>query len=157
MIASQSVESQMHYEEAEERFRGMANGAPTLVACNAADGGCEFVNDTWLKFTGRERENELGDGWQTAIHEGYRDSVLDLYCQALQSRQAFAVDAPLRRRDGVFRWVRGSGTPRFLKDGGFAGFMVCLTDVSDYSETETEEAAVGQSATAREMPPSAPG
>ena len=133
-VASRLMESQLLHEEAENRFRYIANCAPTLIACCEADGSCEFVNDAWLRFTGRHTLNELGDGWQRILHHGFRETVLNLYWQALQERQPFTLDVPLRRHDGVFRCARGSGTPRFLQDGTFAGFTLCLTDVSDYSE-----------------------
>jgi len=139
MIASQALESEMRLEEAEGRFRAMANGAETLIACNEADGSWEFVNDAWLKFTGRHRQLELGDGWQQLMHPRHRAGVLNVYVQALQARQRFTVDVALRRHDGVFRWMRGSGTPRFLKDGSFAGFTLCLADRSDYVEELGEQ------------------
>lgn len=138
MIAARAWDSKMRYEEAEQRFRTMANGADALIACDEADGSSEFVNDAWLKFSGRPRQSELGDGWQQLMHPRHRTRVLNDYVQALQSRQQFTMDVPLRRHDGVFRWMRGSGTPRLLKDGTFAGFTLCLTDMSDYNEAAEE-------------------
>jgi PAS domain S-box-containing protein len=134
VIASQLMESELERDEAEERFRKMANSASTLIACNEADGSCEFVNDAWLRFTGRHIQNELGDGWQQVMHPRYMESALNLYFQALQTRQSFTMEVPLRDRFGVFRWMRGIGTPRLRKDS-FAGFIICLTEVSDYIET----------------------
>jgi PAS domain S-box-containing protein len=131
MLASQLMESQSRHAEAEDRFRRMANSAPSLIACNAADGSCEFVNQSWLAFTGRPLQCELGDGWQQAMHPQYRDRILNVYWQALQTHEPFTVELPLRRDDGVFRWIRGSGTPRLLKNS-FAGFVLCLRDMADY-------------------------
>jgi PAS domain S-box-containing protein len=138
MIAAQSVESELQRGEAEDRFRCVANCVPELVACNRSDGSCEFVNAAWLEFTGRHQQDELGDGWQAAIHPRYREQVLNLYWQALQAHRPFIIEAPLCRRDGGFRWASGSGVPRFRKDGSFAGFLVSLTDVSDYVETAAD-------------------
>lgn len=133
MMAWQSIESQLKYDEAEERFRGIANLATPLIGCIEANGSCEFVNDAWLKFTGRYIQKELGKGWQQDIHHQHRELALTLYWHALQTQQPFTLEAPFRRYDGVFRWLRGSGTPRFLKDGSFSGFIVSLTDVCNYT------------------------
>jgi PAS domain S-box-containing protein len=152
MIATQAMDSKMRYGEAEQRFRAMANGAQTLIACDEADGSSEFVNDSWLRFSGRHRENELGDGWQQLMHPQHRARVLDVYVQALQARQPFTVEVPLRRHDGVFRWMRGNGTPRFLQDGTFAGFTLCLTDISDYSEAAGGSAVEGCAVEAGVLP-----
>jgi PAS domain S-box-containing protein len=134
VLASQLAEMQLWRNEAEERFRNLANCGSFPIACAEADGSCEFVNDAWLNFTGRNIENELGNGWQQVMHHQYRDRVLEIYWQALQAHEPFTLDAPMRRYDGVFRWMQGNGTPRFLKDGSFAGLMLRLTEVSDYCE-----------------------
>ena len=78
------------------------------------------------------------------VHPQYQNRFLDLCGRALQTRQPFPVEVPLRRHDGVFRWVRGGGTPRVLTDGGFAGFVMELTDASDYSEAAAERTDAGQ-------------
>jgi PAS domain S-box-containing protein len=140
MLAAQVLEYEALCDEAEERFRRTANCALELIVCNQADGSCEFVNNAWLKFTGRPIQGELGDGWQQGVHHDYRERFLSLYWEALQTSQHFSLRLPLLRHDGVYRWMHVNGTPRFLKDATFAGFVVYLTDLSDYSE----EAAVGQ-------------
>jgi PAS domain S-box-containing protein len=138
MIASQSLDSRLRYAEAEQRFRDVANSTPALIACNDADGSCGFVNDSWLEFTGRSIKDELGDGWQQTMHDLHRQSVLNLYWQGFQTRQPFAMEVPMRRHDGVFRWMQGTGTPRILNDRTLAGFLVRLTEVSDWIEYQTE-------------------
>jgi PAS domain S-box-containing protein len=125
-------------EEAEERFRRAANRAAELIACNLADGSCEFVNDAWLGFTGRLAGEELGDGWQQGVHRAYRESFLSLYWEALQAGQHFNLELPWLRHDGIYRWMHADGTPRFLRDGSFGGFVVYLTDVSEYSEERNQ-------------------
>lgn len=139
MIASQAAESGMRYDEAEERFEAIANDAHLLIACNEADGSCQFVNDSWLKFTGRNCQSELGEGWQQLVHPRHLPTVLNL---SMQARQPFPLELPLLRHDGVFRWLRGKGTPRLLKDGTYSGFTVRLTDESDYIEDVADSAQI---------------
>lgn len=138
MLATQLTECVALRDEAEERFRRAANRAPELIVCNLADGSCEFVNDAWLGFTGRRFEDEWGDGWQQGVHGAYRERFVDLYWEALQAGQHFELRVPWLRHDGIYRWMHADGTPRFLKDGSFAGFVVYLTDLSGYSE-ETQQ------------------
>jgi len=33
----------------------------------------------------------------------------------------------------MFRWMGGRGSPRFLRDHSFAGFLVCLIEGTDYT------------------------
>jgi PAS domain S-box-containing protein len=146
MIASQAKESSLNYREAEQRFRSVANSVPALIACAGPDGSCEFVNEAWLAFTGRRRQDELGDGWQQMIHPSHRSQFLNLFLQALQTKKPFTADLPMRRCDGVWRSIRGSVTPRFLQDSTFAGFTACLTDWSAFQEEVPEHAQEGQAA-----------
>jgi PAS domain S-box-containing protein len=135
IIASHAAESKLQLQESEARFRDVADAAPLLIARYAASGACTFVNRAWLEFTGRTIQEELGDGWNRAIHPQYREAVLDAYWRACQARQKFAVAAPMLRRDGVFRWVRWDGTPRLLEDHSSAGFLIVMAEIADYDET----------------------
>ena len=41
---------------------------PTLVWRTGLDGKCNYINHSWLTWTGRSVEQELGDGWMDGIH-----------------------------------------------------------------------------------------
>jgi PAS domain-containing protein len=133
MIASQALESKLRCGEAEGRFRALANRVQMLIACNDASGCWDFVNDSWLKFTGRCRPHEPDEGWQS-MHPRFRSRVLNSYLLASQARTAFSLGVPMRRLDGVYRWMEGDAEPRFLRDGTFIGFTFHLADVADYRD-----------------------
>jgi PAS domain S-box-containing protein len=138
ILASRLTEAQLGRREAEERFRRLADAAPIPIACCESDGSCEFVNEAWVGFTGGPAGTKIGDAWERVMHPDHRDRVLGLYLQALQLRQPFTLELPMRRGDGVFRLMRGRGIPRFFTDGSFAGFVLSLTDVSDSPEAAGE-------------------
>jgi len=62
VLVDQSNASRLRYLDAEKRFLILANLADTLIACHAPDGRCTFVNDAWVKFTGRASQRDMGDG-----------------------------------------------------------------------------------------------
>jgi len=131
MVASHAVESDLALRETEERFRAMANAAPVLMIYSGADGGCAFVNRTWLEFTGRSMEESLGEGWAGDVHPEDSRRVHEAYWRAFQARQPFASEWRMRRHDGRYRWMLGRDTPRFQEDGTFAGFVGALVDIED--------------------------
>jgi len=132
MIASQALESELSLRETERQFRAIANCAPALIYYCDVDGAFSFVNTTWLEFTGRKLEEELGDGWADSVHPDYRQQVVEGFWQALTARQPFVAEAPMRRHDGQYRWMLGRGAPRLGEDGGFAGYVGTITDVTEH-------------------------
>jgi signal transduction histidine kinase len=44
----------------------------------------------------------------------------------------------LRRHDGVYRWILDRGTPRYLPDGTFAGYIGSCADISERKQLEVE-------------------
>jgi PAS domain S-box-containing protein len=131
-IAAHALESELSLREAERRFRGIADFADVLIISAGTDGHGAFVNETWLEFTGRSLEEELGDGWAEVIHPDYQRAVVEGYWQAFRERRPFAAEFSMRRHDGMYRWMQGRARPRFLDDGTFAGYIACIWDVTDY-------------------------
>jgi PAS domain S-box-containing protein len=117
--------------ESQLRFRSMADGVPGLIWLSNADRKRTYFNRTWLQFTGRTIEQELGDGWIENLHPDDREMYLTAYSSAFETRKPFELEYRLRRHDGVYRWVFACGTPRFHPSGGFAGFVGFCLDVTD--------------------------
>jgi PAS domain S-box-containing protein len=117
--------------ESQERFRSLADSVPVLIWLSDLDTRRTYFNKTWVKFTGRPLEKELGNGWIDNIHPEDRDRYLKTYYDAFASRTPFEIEYQLRRVDGEYRWVLARGTPRFTPGGNFAGFVGLCLDVTD--------------------------
>jgi PAS domain S-box-containing protein len=122
--------------ESEERFRSMADSVPVLIWLSDLEPRRTYFNKTWLEFTGRSLEQEMGDGWIDQIHPEDRDRAVGLYLASFAERQPFDVEYRLRRHDGEYRWVLSRGTPRFTPGGLFAGFSGSCLDVTDRKVAE---------------------
>jgi PAS domain S-box-containing protein len=138
MVASHAMESELALRETEARFRAVANAAPVLIIYGGPDGGCAFVNRTWLEFTGRCLEESLGDNWAEDVHPEDRPGQVEAYWRALQTRQAFSREYRMQRYDGAYRRMHGRGTPHFREDGTFAGFVGAVVDIQDQPNRHPE-------------------
>ncbi len=124
--------------ESEQRFLLMANAAPVLLWTSGTDKGCTFFNQTWLEFTGRSLEQELGTGWAEGVHPDDRAGCLKTYSEAFEAREPFTIEYRLRRRDGKYRWVLDHGVPRYDGEHVFLGYIGSCVDMTERREAETE-------------------
>jgi PAS domain S-box-containing protein len=122
--------------ESEERFRVMADSAPVMMWMSGIDKRCTDFNRGWLQFTGRTLEQELGDGWAAGVFPDDLRSCMHTYLKSFDERRPFTMEYRLRRDDGAYRWVTDVGVPRFLPDGGFAGYIGCCVDIDDQKVAE---------------------
>ena len=117
--------------ESDERFRLVANTAPVMIWMSGPDKLCNYFNQSWLDFTGRTIEAEVGNGWSDRVHPEDIKHCIDTYLQAFDRREEFRMEYRLLRHDGEYRWVLDIGVPRFTPDGAFAGYIGSAIDVTE--------------------------
>lgn len=123
--------------ESESRFRQMTDAAPMLVWMSGTDKGCNYFNQSWLNFTGRTVEQEMGNGWAEGIHPDDFDRCLNIYISSFNARLPFEMEYRLRRFDGEYRWIYDAGAPRFAANGEFLGYIGSCFDIHDRRMAET--------------------
>ncbi|HEY6345203.1 MAG TPA: PAS domain S-box protein [Bryobacteraceae bacterium] len=131
-------EAEDRLRESEERFRNMADTAPVMIWLSGTDKGRTFFNKTWLDFTGRSMQQELGNGWAEGVHPDDRDHFLAVYSSSFDSRKSFQMEYRLRRSDGTYRWLLVNGIPRFTPDHIFEGYIGSCVDITDRIRAEEE-------------------
>jgi PAS domain S-box-containing protein len=130
------VEDITPLRENEKRFRSMADAAPVMIWMSGPDALATYVNQSWLAFTGRTVEEELGSGWSEGIHADDRQRSMETYMSAFDRRQPFSMEYRLRRNDGEYRWILDSGVPRYDPAGSFTGYIGSAVDVTERKKAE---------------------
>lgn len=124
--------------ENEKRFRNLANSAPVMIVASGPDGRASFFNKTWLDFTGRTCEQELGYGWIENVHPEDRDRTRASYAASFAAQGACNLEYRLQRADGEYRFVMCSGVPHFEPNGVFAGYIASCIDLTDIRKAQEE-------------------
>jgi PAS domain S-box-containing protein len=124
-------EAERAVRQSEERFRLMTDAAPVMVWMSGPDGLSTYSNRQSLEFTGRPIEAELGNGWAEGVHPDDITRCMETYTQAFDRRLPFKMEIRLRRHDGDYRWILGSGVPTFNPDSSFAGYIGSAVDITD--------------------------
>lgn len=127
--------------ESEDRFRIMADSAPVMIWMSDTNQVCDYVNKVWRSFTGRTLAQEIGSGWTENVHPEDLQDYLDTRCAAFEARAEYRAEFRLRRYDGEYRWVLGTGVPRYRPDRTFAGYIGSCIDIGDRFQAEQERAA----------------
>jgi len=117
--------------EREAWFRNMADNSPVMIWVSGIDRGFTYFNNTWLEFTGRTIEQELGNSWTVGVHPEDFESCLLTYNVAYDSRKPFITEFRLRRYDGQYRWLQVVGKPTHSSDKTFTGFIGSCSDIQD--------------------------
>lgn len=135
---SERRRAELRVVESEQRFRIVAEKAPALIwSCDALLKR-DYFNRTWLSFTGRGLDQELGDGWQASLHPEDLERWQATAATAARQSDPYSVEYRLRREDGAFRWVIETGSPRLSADGSFAGYLGTCIDITVRKENEAE-------------------
>lgn len=122
--------------ESETRFRLMADNSPVLIWKSGTDAKCDYFNQTWLNFTGRTLDQEMGDGWAEGVHPDDMQHCLDTYLNSFNERRKFTMEYRLMHADGKYRWLLDNGVPRFTAQGIFTGYIGTCTDITENKRVE---------------------
>src|SRR5581483_5785847 len=125
-------------EAEHELLTSISNVAPAIVWITNTEKSCTFVNDQWLRFTGRTREQELGFGWLEGMHPDDVPRCMPIFESAFAAQQPVELEYRQRRHDGVYRLMLSRGVPRFDRAGHFTGYIGVAFDIDDLRASERE-------------------
>ncbi len=135
-IVQEQKQTERSFRESEQRFRLLADTAPALIWMADADKLCSYFNKSWLDFTGRSIDSQLGNGWSEGVHPEDLQTCMGTYTQTFDRREEFRMEYRLRRHDGEYRWMIDIGVPRYNQDHSFVGYVGIAIDVTERKRAE---------------------
>lgn len=125
--------------ESEQRFRAMADGAPSPVWVTGQDGGLEFANQAFCDLSGMSLETLRGHGWIDILHPDDRTRVAAARIDAREGRALNTWEARFLIKGGEWRWMRTASSARFDETGAFQGYVGMAMDVTDTRRAEERQ------------------
>lgn len=126
-------------QESESRFHIMADSAPALIWMADTNNLGIWFNRSWLEYTGRKMEEEVGIGWMYSVHpEDMEHWAIFERQPVINQHQRFEIEYRLRRADGSYGWVADTGTPYFDLDGKFQGYISYCWDINQRKKSEEQ-------------------
>jgi PAS domain S-box-containing protein len=143
-------DAELALRESEARFRTMADAAPVMIWLGDGEGNAEWFSQSWLAFVGQSLDEQVQQGWSSVIHPADLGRVEASYRTHVKAREPFRIELRVRRRDGQYRWILNSGTPRINAAGEFGGYIGSAIDITDRKDGEIErERLLARERTAR--------
>ncbi|HEY0068296.1 MAG TPA: PAS domain S-box protein [Flavisolibacter sp.] len=132
--------AELRLKETETRFRDVADSAPVMIWISNAENRMTYVNRTLVRNTGFEPDETGQKKWVHHIHPEDAEAAGRTFDEHFDRRQPVVLIYRLRYADveGNYRWVQETGTPRFLDDGTFIGFIGSVIDIHDHKLKEAQ-------------------
>ncbi len=124
--------------ESETRYRTLADSGQALIWTSGTDKLCNYFNKTWLNYTGRTLEQELGNGWTEGVHPEDFERCLRIYDTAFDIREKFSMEYRLLHHTGEYRWIQDDGTPCYDSKGNFTGYIGHCLDITERKKAEKD-------------------
>jgi len=118
----------------DSEYKIIVESSPNMIWRAGTNTLCNYFNSTWLKFTGRTIDQEMGNGWAEGVHKDDFDQCLKIYLESFNKRVPFEMEYRLKRHDGEYRWINDRGTPIFSSENEFIGYIGSCMDVTDKIE-----------------------
>jgi PAS domain S-box-containing protein len=122
--------------ESEDRFRVVAENAPTMLWMGDINGHCLYLNREQRAFWGLSEDDVAAFDWNTLLHPDDREHLYGPFGRAMATHTSFTVEARHMRADGQYRILRTDGRPRFGPFGNFLGMLGVNLDVTEMRQAE---------------------
>ena len=115
-------------------YEAIVEASPNMIWRSGLDANCDYFNETWLKFTGKTMEEEIGAGWLSGVHPEDIAFCMSIYLESFKKHDAFEMEYRLNRFDGQWRWINDRGVPVFDANHSFTGYIGSCMDVTEKIE-----------------------
>jgi diguanylate cyclase (GGDEF)-like protein/PAS domain S-box-containing protein len=115
-------------------YKAIVEFSPNMIWRAGIDAKCNYFNETWLRFTGKSLDEEIGDGWVQGVHTEDTEFCFKTYLEAFRKHESFEMEYRLLRWDGQWRWINDRGVPFYDEYGEFAGYIGSCIDVTEKIE-----------------------
>lgn len=113
------------------RLRLLSNMLPFSIIHTDSHGRATYVNKKWESLSGLTAEQSLGIGWRSAIHDDFRETLMQSINISIDSdNDSYATDVRLGVTDGGVVWLNATVTSLGSVDGVHNGFVWTFQDIT---------------------------
>ncbi|WP_040282142.1 PAS domain S-box protein [Psychroserpens damuponensis] len=122
--------------KSEEVFKRLSANAPVAIFQTDIDGGCNYVNEEWMKYSGLTLDEARGFGWVSTLHPEDKDRVLDAWEKSIVSGVNFKLDCRILHKDNHVTWVSAKTVGLYDANQELYGYIGMLLDITERKVAE---------------------
>ena len=118
--------------EGAQRYSFLADTVPLIIWSARPDGGLDYFNEVWFRYTGLELVAAKDWGWCAALHTDDLQPCIERWTHSFTTGDNFETEVRLKRAaDGAFRWHLVRGRPRRDGQGRIVQWVGSCADIDD--------------------------
>jgi PAS domain S-box-containing protein len=122
----------------ERDLKTIVNAIPGVTWSARPDGATDFLNQTYLDYTGLTAAEGMGWGWTTVVHPDDLDGLLAEWQRATAIEESGEAEARIRRHDGEYRWFLFRSNALRDEEGRIVKWYGTNIDIEDRKRAEEE-------------------
>ncbi len=120
--------------ESREWYLTLVEDIPALICRISRKGVITFANDAYCRFTGKQREEVVGENLYFFIAEEYRQLVRDNLSSLTPENSIISHERKSITGDGSYRWVRWTDRAIFDEEGEVKEYLCIGEDIHESKE-----------------------
>ncbi|MEO5591484.1 MAG: PAS domain S-box protein [Chitinophagaceae bacterium] len=125
--------------DSEQLLRNITTASPIALWMSDENGNINYVNQTWIDWTGRSYEENLGAGWLEPVCPEDRQKVKEKFIRDLSVKGLYEVEFRLNHSDGTIHWCVANGQPQYRGDGSFSGYIGACVDITEQKHLQQQK------------------
>ncbi|MFW5759000.1 MAG: PAS domain S-box protein [Bacteroidota bacterium] len=130
------IKSEIKLKKSLEYYLTVFDHFPSLIWRSNTQKKLDYFNKTWIQFTGKSLESQMGEGWKNGIHPDDREKILADFSKKLATQKSFTLQYRLLHKSGHYRWVKNFCEPLLDLKGRFTGYIGSCFDIDDILHTQ---------------------
>lgn len=136
---TERIKSKQKLLESEALFRGITTASPTALWIADEVGNITYVNETWLKWTGKPLEKHLGTGWLDAVCDDDVKAANDNFFNDFSNKRYHESHFRILHANGQERWIVCTGNPQFNEQQQFTGYIGACVDITEQKQLQQQK------------------
>nr|WP_281381048.1 PAS domain S-box protein [Desulfurispira natronophila] len=131
-------ENEQELLRAHNFYLTMLDDFPTLIWRTNTENTCDYLNTTWLEFTGCSFNDNSHDAWLRNIHPDDTTRCRQVRQHAFQARERYQLEYRLQRHDCEYAHMWEIGRPIYDLSQRYRGFIGSCHDLTEQRRSEEQ-------------------